>query len=199
LKEQDEPSIDGTNYQVIKTPAGKFKIGVVSPEDGKLYDAAQFFGGGTFWQKEYMSQPEAQAAIRSLNPPKNGEMMEEAYDAKGVEEAKDKKTKGKRWQDNDGDGKWYEKGDDVSEDAKPDYIDADKDGDKTEPMKKAVADKKKKDSVDEGAMCESCNCQPCECGDSTDESVLNMRESFWGRVKGNLKGHEYILREAFRK
>jgi hypothetical protein len=35
-----------------------------------------------------------------------------------------------------------------------------------------------------------------------DESALNMGnlgESFWNRVKGNLKGHEYILREAFRK
>ncbi len=97
--------------------------------------------------------------------------VKEAYDAKGVEEAKDKKDKkskdkkSKRWQDDDGDGNWYEKED-----------------------------------VSEGAMCESCNCQPCECGsDTTDESVLNMRESFWGRVKGNLHGHEYILREAFRK
>ena len=88
------------------------------------------------------------------------DFMEEAYDAKGVEEAKDKKpakksdkkSKGKRWQDNDGDGKWYEKGDDVSE---------------------------------------------------SDESALNMtsleESKFWGRVKGNFKGHEYILREAFRK
>lgn len=96
----------------------------------------------------------------------------EAYDAKGVEEAKDKPVKkdkkskgkkGKRWQDNDGDGNWYEKED-----------------------------------VSEGAMCESCGSQDCQC-ESADESVLNMRESFWGRVKGNFKGHEYILREAFRK
>lgn len=100
--------------------------------------------------------------------------VQEAYDAKGVEEAAD---------------------------AKPDYIDADKDGDKKEPMKKAVADKKKKDSVDEGAMCEACGSQDCECEEDSDadESVLNMRESFWGRVKGNFKGHEYILRETFRK
>jgi hypothetical protein len=28
----------------------------------------------------------------------------------------------------------------------------------------------------------------------------SLEESaFWGRVKGNLKGHDYILREAFRK
>jgi hypothetical protein len=26
-----------------------------------------------------------------------------------------------------------------------------------------------------------------------------MTESFWNRAKGNLHGHEYILREAFRK
>jgi hypothetical protein len=79
--------------------------------------------------------------------------MQEAYDADGVEEAKDKKAgkKSKRWQDNDGDGKWYEKGDDVSE------------------------------------------------SEETDASVLNMRESFWARAKGNLHGHEYILRETFRK
>lgn len=83
---------------------------------------------------------------------------------------KDDDSSEKRWQDNDGDGKWYEKGDDVNE----------------------------------GMMCESCNCEPCECEDHSDSdtSALNMSnlgESFWGRVKGNLKGHEYILREAFRK
>jgi hypothetical protein len=36
-----------------------------------------------------------------------------------------------------------------------------------------------------------------------DMDVLNMESleesTFWGRVKGNLHGHEYILREAFRK
>jgi hypothetical protein len=105
--------------------------------------------------------------------------VQEAYDAKGVEEAKDKKSKskkGKRWQDNDGDGKWYEKGDDVSEDAKPDYIDLDGDGNTKETMKKAAA----------------------------DESALNMKsldesKKFWARAKGNLHGHDYILRETFRK
>ena len=37
---------------------------------------------------------------------------------------------------------------------------------------------------------------------SVDMDVLNMgslEEGFWNRVKGNLHGHEYILREAFRK
>jgi hypothetical protein len=27
----------------------------------------------------------------------------------------------------------------------------------------------------------------------------SLEEGFWSRVKGNLHGHEYILREAFRK
>jgi hypothetical protein len=38
--------------------------------------------------------------------------------------------------------------------------------------------------------------------EETDMDVLNMgslEEGFWNRVKGNLHGHEYILREAFRK
>lgn len=105
--------------------------------------------------------------------------VQEAYDAKGIEEATDEA--------NDGE--------------KPDYIDADKDGNEKESMKKAFADK---DAANEGTMCESCECDPCECDDDkdVDESVLNMGslgESFWGRVKGNLHGHEYILREAFKK
>ncbi len=64
-----------------------------------------------------------------------------------------------RWQDNDGDGKWYEPGDDVkAESAKPDYIDADSDGDETESMKKAFQDKEE------------------------------MNESFISRIKKNLIG-----------
>lgn len=38
--------------------------------------------------------------------------------------------------------------------------------------------------------------------EDADESVLNMgslEETFWSRVKGNLHGHEYILKEAFKK
>jgi hypothetical protein len=64
-----------------------------------------------------------------------------------------------RWQDNDGDGKWYEPGDDVkAESAKPDYIDADGDGNETESMKKAFRDKEE------------------------------MNESFISRIKKNLIG-----------
>ena len=107
--------------------------------------------------------------------------VQEAYDAKGIEDAADEA--------NDGE--------------KPDYIDADKDGNEKESMKKAFADKE--DNVNEGVMCETCECDPCTCDDDkeVDESALNMGEleesKFWGRVKGNFKGHEYILREAFRK
>ena len=40
---------------------------------------------------------------------------------------------------------------DVQEGSKPDFLDMDKDGDKKEPMKKAIEDKKKKKAVKEGA------------------------------------------------
>ncbi len=40
---------------------------------------------------------------------------------------------------------------DVQEGSKPDFLDRDKDGDKKEPMKKAIKDKKKKKAVKEGA------------------------------------------------
>lgn len=284
LKEQDNESMSGdsNNYQVIKTPTGKFKIGVVSPQDGKLYDAAQFFGGGTYWQKEYATQQEAQAAIVAVKQSSQSsgnndqEMMEskrnrnidmtivealayygfttneavalklmmnpsvnlrrvkalyenaklpekaatrqvaaylgtdavllETYDASKIEayievyhmykdgkldkdtfykfmdilephereelkgyistrrdqemmeeaEKKEKAKKYPRWQDNDGDGKWYEAGDDVSEG---------------------------EDVPDLGRL-----------------NMGSLEESkFWGKIKGNLNGHDYILREEFRK
>lgn len=60
----------------------------------------------------------------------------------------------------------------AAEGAKPDYIDADGDGDEEESMKKAFADKADKEDV---------------------------QEAFARRVMGNLKGSEYILTETFRR
>jgi hypothetical protein len=101
--------------------------------------------------------------------------VQEAYDAKGVEDAVEE----------------------TNEDAKPDYIDLDGDGDKDETMKKAAADKDDSKVVKEEETEEESD------EASADMGVLNMgsleESTFWGRVKGNLKGHEYILREAFRK
>ena len=105
--------------------------------------------------------------------------VQEAYDAKGIDEAAD--------EDNDG--------------AKPDYIDADGDGDEKESMKKAFADKADSKVVKEEETEEESDHAADE--EAADMDVLNMgsleESTFWGRVKGNLKGHEYILREAFRK
>jgi hypothetical protein len=50
----------------------------------------------------------------------------------------------------------------VAEGAKPDFLDMDKDGNKKEPMKKAVADKKKNPFVKEGT-CSVCKKTPCAC------------------------------------
>ena len=103
--------------------------------------------------------------------------VQEAYDAKGVEDAADE----------------------ANEEAKPDYIDLDKDGDKEETMKKAAADKEAEE-VNEEETEEETDHAADEAGEDLD--ALNMgslEEGFWSRVRGNLHGHEYILRETFKK
>jgi hypothetical protein len=88
----------------------------------------------------------------------------------------------------------------MHEAAKPDYIDADGDGNEKESMKKAFADKKAGKEVNEEETEEESDHAADE--EAADMDVLNMgslEEGFWNRVKGNLHGHEYILREAFRK
>ena len=103
--------------------------------------------------------------------------VQEAYDAKGVEDAADE----------------------ANEEAKPDYIDLDKDGDKEETMKKAAADKEAEE-VNEEETEEEADHVADEAGEDLD--ALNMgslKEGFWSRVRGNLHGHEYILRETFKK
>ena len=79
-----------------------------------------------------------------------------------------------RWQDNDGDGKWYEPGDDVKE-GLTEYGD-----DETHSLHVPKTGVESYDAA-------------------YDKPEDAMNESFWNRVKGNLHGHEYILREAFRK
>lgn len=125
--------------------------------------------------------------------------VQEAYDAKGVKDAVDEAEEG----------------------AKPDYIDLDKDGNEEESMKDAAADMQKKaeqnpkdgkpkedlpskdlaiHQMKEEETEEESDHAADEAGEDLD--VLNMgslEEGFWNRVKGNLHGHEYILREAFRK
>jgi hypothetical protein len=107
--------------------------------------------------------------------------VQEAYDAKGVEDAVDEA--------NDG--------------AKPDYIDADGDGDEKESMKKAFADKEETNEGDDENHGIHADMPKRDDSEETDLDVLNMgsleESAFWGRVKGNLHGHEYILREVFRK
>jgi len=131
--------------------------------------------------------------------------VQEAYDAKGVEDAVDEAAEG----------------------AKPDYIDLDGDGNEEESMKKAAADanKKAEQNPKDGKSKEDLPSKDLaiqqmretddenhgihatmpkhDDSEETDLDVLNMgsleESAFWGRVKGNLKGHDYILREAFRK
>jgi hypothetical protein len=85
-----------------------------------------------------------------------------------------KNSKPERWQDNDGDGTWYEPGVDVKENVN-EYGD-----DETHSL-----------NIPETGV---------ESYDDAQEMPKDkMTESFWSRVKGNLNGHEWILREHFRK
>ena len=126
--------------------------------------------------------------------------VQEAYDAKGVKDAVDEAEGG----------------------AKPDYIDLDGDGNEEESMKDAAANMQKKaeqnpkdgkpeedlpskdlaiHQMKEEETEEEADHAANDAGETLD--VLNMgsleESNFWGRVKGNLHGHEYILREAFKK
>ena len=133
-----------------------------------------------------------------------------------------KNSKPERWQDNDGDGNWYEPGDDVkesvneassfqerfaeySDDALRDMIVTLKRFDGTTDDVRELEqelDRRKQDKNnvneygdDETHMIDAE--RPKNPGSDVREKEIT--ESFWGRVKGNLHGHEYILREAFRK
>jgi hypothetical protein len=68
-------------------------------------------------------------------------------------------------------------------------------------MKQAFADKEADKKVNEEEIEEEADHAADEAGEDLD--VLNMgsieESKFWGRVKGNLHGHEYILKEAFKK
>ena len=137
-----------------------------------------------------------------------------------------KNSKPERWQDNDGDGNWYEPGVDVkegldeassfqerfaeySDDALRDMIvtlrrfDGTKD-DVRELEQELARRKQDKDNVNEYGDDETHSVSAVETGVEPYDAAYEkpedaMTESFWGRVKGNLHGHEYILREAFRK
>jgi len=104
---------------------------------------------------------------------------------------------------------------------KPDFLDLDKDGDTKEPMKSAARDMNEEDKprwqdsdgdgkwyepedVNEYGDDETHSPHVSETGVEPYDAAYNkpkdaMTESFWKRVNGNLHGHEYILREAFRK
>ena len=101
--------------------------------------------------------------------------VQEAYDAKGVEDAVDEAEGG----------------------AKPDYIDLDKDGNEEESMKQAALDAKEVN--EEETEDESDEAVDDAAADTDALNMGSLEEGFWSRVKGNLHGHEYILREAFRK
>ena len=89
--------------------------------------------------------------------------------------------------DDDDDGDYY-----MDEAAKPDFLDLDDDGDETESMKSAAAD-----STNEYSS--GVHADGPKNANSDVREKEQMIESFNKRMLGNLHGHEYILREAFKR
>jgi len=117
----------------------------------------------------------------------------------------------------------------MREEAKPDFLDLDGDGDETESMKSAAADSTphgnyinksrakshltKKDGIVHGINRSGKSVKLTSTSDVdkvdsngkpeytkfTIKSNDDLSESFNKRILGNLHGHEYILREAFKR
>jgi hypothetical protein len=92
-----------------------------------------------------------------------------------------------RWQDNDGDGKWYEPGDDIKEGVEEMSDDTDMDALNMPAIDEYGDDETHSIHADGPKNAES------------DVREKEIDESFWKRVKTNLYGHDYSLRESFRK
>ena len=137
-----------------------------------------------------------------------------------------KNSNPERWQDNDGDGNWYEPGVDVKENVNEgasfqerfaEYSDDalrnmivtlkrfDGTADDVKQLQQELDRRKQdKNNVNEYGDDETHSLHVPETDVESYDAAYEkpedaMMESFWKRVKGNLHGHEHILREAFRK
>ena len=66
----------------------------------------------------------------------------------------------------------------LTEGAKPDFLDMDKDGDKEEPMKKAIKEKGSK-------KCDDCGSEDCDCDDKKKDVKEGNCYQEGGKVKAN--------------
>ena len=93
----------------------------------------------------------------------------------------------------------------VKEGAKPDFLDMDKDGDKKEPMKKAVADKKKnpfakkavKESVEQKLSFKDCIRLVRESGGQQQIDPLDKELFAWAQRVASSKFNEGVQQDAF--
>ena len=76
------------------------------------------------------------------------------------------------------DNKGTHKKEEVKEAAKPDFLDMDGDGDKKEPMKKAIKEKGSK-------KCDDCGSEDCDCDDKKKESKKDDKKPAFLQKEGN--------------
>jgi hypothetical protein len=144
------------------------------------------------YYKDSNLSPEREKQLRKQLGEKGRELKrakrEDRTGSEGYGKPSKSGTSEPRWQDNDGDGNWYEPGDDVKEGVEDEMSD---DADMDALNMPAIDEY----GDDETHMTDTERPKNAE----SDVREKEVTESFWGRVKGNLHGHEYILREAFRK
>ena len=136
------------------------------------------------YYKDSNLSPEREKQLRKQMGEKGRELKrakrEDRTGSEGYGKPSKSGTSDARWQDSDGDGNWYEPGEDVKEGVDDMTTLGEYGDDETHDIS----------TVETGV----------ESYDSAYEKPTDsMNEAFWNRVKGNLHGHEYILREAFRK
>jgi hypothetical protein len=143
------------------------------------------------YYKDSNLSPEREKQLRKQMGEKGRELKrakrEDRTGSEGYGKPSKSGTSEPRWQDNDGDGKWYEPGDDIKEGVEEMSDDTDMDALNMPAIDEYGDDETHSIHADGPKNAES------------DVREKEIDESFWKRVKANLYGHDYSLRESFRK
>jgi hypothetical protein len=144
------------------------------------------------YYKDSNLSPEREKQLRKQMGEKGRELKrakrEDRTGSEGYGKPSKSGTSEPRWQDSDGDGNWYEPGEDVKEGVEEMSDDADMDA-----LNMPAIDEYGDDET------HSIHADGPKNAESDVREKDDVNETFWKRVKANLYGHDYSLRESFRK
>lgn len=146
--EKDQPGMNKSKKMAIATATAKKAVESIE-EEMKVGDTKKSSSGGTIEKTKtgikhtkkdtYDGEDHKEEPKKKVSKAGMTGAQRQAQKAKDKEQSKASKDYAKK---NPGSVRKYVDGKLVKEASKPDFLDMDKDGDKKEPMKKAVADKK---------------------------------------------------------